>query len=77
VEDSEWGLQSKVWHWQAKWYYEEDIAQVKVHLEELFFSYNSQILEIRVSAGTRFRGLHKLHFTKAGYPTQWISYRTS
>jgi hypothetical protein len=38
---SEWGLQSKVWHWQAKWYYEEDIAQVKVHLEELLLQFTN------------------------------------
>jgi tetratricopeptide (TPR) repeat protein len=35
IEDREWGLQSRVWHWRAKLYYGEDIVQVKKHLEEL------------------------------------------
>jgi tetratricopeptide (TPR) repeat protein len=35
MEDREWGLQSKICHWQAKLYYGEDIVQVKMHLEEL------------------------------------------
>ncbi|KAJ8585535.1 hypothetical protein M405DRAFT_844470 [Rhizopogon salebrosus TDB-379] len=35
MEDREWGLPSKVWHWGAKLCYGEDIVQVKMHLEEL------------------------------------------
>ncbi|KAJ8584434.1 hypothetical protein M405DRAFT_884319 [Rhizopogon salebrosus TDB-379] len=35
MEDREWGLYSKVSHWRTKLYYGEDIAQVKMHLEEL------------------------------------------
>jgi tetratricopeptide (TPR) repeat protein len=35
MEDRVWGLNSKIWHWQAKLYYGEDVVQVHTHLEEL------------------------------------------
>ncbi|KAG0695412.1 hypothetical protein DFH29DRAFT_270033 [Suillus ampliporus] len=35
MEDHVWGLQSKIWHWRAKFYYGGDIVQAKSHLEDL------------------------------------------
>jgi tetratricopeptide (TPR) repeat protein len=35
MNDRDWGLNSKVWHWRAKMYHGEDIVQVKMHLKEL------------------------------------------
>ncbi|KAG1718087.1 hypothetical protein EDB19DRAFT_1026872 [Suillus lakei] len=35
MEDCNLGLQSKIWHWRATWYYGGDISQVKMHLENL------------------------------------------
>ncbi|KAG1813545.1 uncharacterized protein BJ212DRAFT_1365662 [Suillus subaureus] len=35
-EDCIWDLDSKIWHWRAKFYYGGDIVQVNTHLEDLF-----------------------------------------
>ncbi|KAG0692863.1 hypothetical protein DFH29DRAFT_1043442 [Suillus ampliporus] len=35
MEDHVCGLESKIWHWQAKFYYGGDIVQVNSHLEDL------------------------------------------
>ncbi|KAG2358414.1 hypothetical protein BDR07DRAFT_284585 [Suillus spraguei] len=34
-DDRDWGLQSKIRHWRAKFYYGGDIVQTKIHLEDL------------------------------------------
>ncbi|KAG2354833.1 hypothetical protein BDR07DRAFT_1428222 [Suillus spraguei] len=34
-DDRVWGLQSKIWHWRAKFYYGADIVQAKTHFEDL------------------------------------------
>ncbi|KAG1813584.1 uncharacterized protein BJ212DRAFT_1588601 [Suillus subaureus] len=40
-EDHMWGLRFKLWHWRAKFYYGEDIAQVNTHLEDLLLQCTS------------------------------------
>ncbi|OAX37543.1 hypothetical protein K503DRAFT_227290 [Rhizopogon vinicolor AM-OR11-026] len=35
MNDRNWGIRSKIWHWHAKLYHGGDIAQVKMHLEDL------------------------------------------
>jgi tetratricopeptide (TPR) repeat protein len=59
MEDREWGLHSKVWHWRAKLYYGEDIAQVKMHLEELLPSIHKGDLYCRRNA---LQGLAQVSF---------------
>ncbi|KAG2126921.1 hypothetical protein DEU56DRAFT_534204 [Suillus clintonianus] len=36
MEDCDWGLPSKIWHWRAKLYYGGDVVQANAHLEDLF-----------------------------------------
>jgi tetratricopeptide (TPR) repeat protein len=59
MEDREWGLQSKICHWRAKLYYGEDIALVKMHLEELLQSTNNGNLYSRRDA---LQGLAQVPF---------------
>ncbi|KAG1724968.1 hypothetical protein EDB19DRAFT_289084 [Suillus lakei] len=40
-EDRVWGLNSKIWHWLAKFYYGGDAVQVKTHLEDLLLQCTS------------------------------------
>jgi tetratricopeptide (TPR) repeat protein len=59
MKDREWGLHSKVWHWRAKLYYGEDIAHVKMHLEELLPFINEEDLRSRRNA---LQGLAQVSF---------------
>jgi tetratricopeptide (TPR) repeat protein len=39
MEDHYWGLDSKIWHWQAKFYHGADAVQVNAHFKDLFLRY--------------------------------------
>jgi tetratricopeptide (TPR) repeat protein len=41
MEDRIWGLNSKIWHWRAKFYHGGDAVQVHTHLEDLFLQSTS------------------------------------
>ncbi|KAG2141950.1 hypothetical protein DEU56DRAFT_911281 [Suillus clintonianus] len=41
VEDCNWGLQSKIWHWRAKLYHGADIVEVHTHLDDLLLQCTS------------------------------------
>jgi tetratricopeptide (TPR) repeat protein len=41
MEDRIWGLNSKIWHWRAKFHHGWDTVQVHTHLEDLFLQSTS------------------------------------